>query len=58
MTEVREYIDGGGTYAKGIKISLQAGESLGPNEAITLAQANVSFELNTPLDFTGKIQIT
>ncbi len=42
MTEVREYIDSGGSYSKGIKIGLQDGETLGPNEAIALAQANVS----------------
>ena len=54
MTEVREYIDSGGSYSKGIKIGLQDGETLGPNEAISLAQANVSFTANTPLDFTGQ----
>ena len=58
LTEVREYIDGGGSYTKGIKISLQGGESLGPNEAIALAQANVSFSANTPLDFTGQTKDT
>ena len=54
LTEVREYINSGGTYSKGIKIGLQEGETLGPNEAIALAQANVSFTANTPLDFTGQ----
>ena len=54
LTEVREYIDSGGSYSKGIKIGLQDGETLGPNEAISLAQANVSFTANTPLDFTGQ----
>ena len=54
LTEVREYINSGGTYSKGIKIGLQEGETLGPNEAIALAQANVSFTSNTPLDFTGQ----
>ena len=54
LTEVREYIDSGGSYTKGIKIGLQDGETLGPNEAISLAQANVSFTANTPLDFTGQ----
>ena len=54
LTEVKEYIDGGGSYTKGIKISLQDGETLTPSEAISLAQANVSFTANTPLDFTGQ----
>ena len=58
LTEVREYIESGGSYTKGIKISLESGESLGPNEAISLAQANVSFSANTPLDFTGQTKDT
>ncbi|OUW06093.1 MAG: hypothetical protein CBD16_00510, partial [Betaproteobacteria bacterium TMED156] len=54
LTEVQEYIDGGGSYTKGIKISLQDGETLTPAQAISLAQANVSFTANTPLDFAGQ----
>ena len=58
LTEVREYIESGGSYSKGIKIGLQDGEILGPNEAISLAQANVSFTANTLLDFTGQTSAT
>ena len=55
LTEVREYIDGGGSYSKGIKIGLQDGETLGSKRSnFPLAQANVSFTANTPLDFTGQ----
>ncbi|MEL0215793.1 MAG: hypothetical protein VW948_08545, partial [Burkholderiaceae bacterium] len=54
LTEVREFINSGGEYKKGIKISLQEGETLGPDEAKNLAEANVFFAANTPLDFSGQ----
>ena len=41
-----------------IVMARQDGETLGPNEAISLAQANVSFTANTPLDFTGQTSAT
>ena len=58
LAEVDEFVSADNIYTKGIKISLQEGETLTAAKAIELAEANVSFTENTPLDFSGQTAST